>query len=96
MATESRGDIKALMCKQRELQRSLRLLTRTVALILGEIDKVMQGPSTPARGKQIAALCNRLESENDSAMRFALGMSFKTINRLKGAPGKSPVKGKER
>ena len=86
--TSDSDQIKALRRKQRELQKAFHSLTRGVAVFLEEIDKVMHGESTPARGRQIADLCNWLEIQNDSAMHIALGMSYVSISKLKGASAK--------
>lgn len=55
----------------------LKSLVAAVSLHLDALDKVMQGPSTPKRGKKVAALCNALEMENDRARYFGLGVNWR-------------------
>lgn len=58
---------------ERELKRQLRELTKAVSACLAAIGSEMARPSTPERGKRIAAVCNHLNLQNDMAKRFGLG-----------------------
>jgi hypothetical protein len=62
----------------RKLRDSLTTLTTTVMQILGHLDNEMKKPSTVARGRRIAVLCNHLEIANDSARYFGLGIDYRT------------------
>lgn len=59
-------------------KKALVKLTNAVRMYLEQLDKVMEGPSTPERGQQIAQLSNALELANDSARHFGLGIDLKT------------------
>lgn len=63
--------------KVRDLRLHLRDLTNTVSGVIGALDHEMKGPSTPVRGRRIAAMCNYLQFANDSARHFGLGQSLK-------------------
>jgi hypothetical protein len=56
-----------------EYRKHLRDLTRHVTECLAAIDGEMAKPSSPERGKRIAAICNALNMSNDMAKRFGLG-----------------------
>jgi len=60
--------------KIRELKRYLSLLVRVVEEYVEVMDDaVMVGSSTELRGRQIAALTNKLELAKDEAKHFGLG-----------------------
>lgn len=52
--------------KPKAKPEALTTLTQGVSVFLRALDTVMQGPSTPKRGKVIARLSNRLELLNDT------------------------------
>ena len=54
----------------------LQKLTEATLWALDQLDREMKKPSTPERGKIIAAICNHLELANDSAMHFGLDLSM--------------------
>lgn len=64
-------------------EQGLKDLTLAVVDFLATLDAVMSEPSSPERGSKVAKLSNALNWANDSAMNFALGMSFETMNALK-------------
>ena len=55
----------------------LKSLTQAVAKSIAAIDAEMKKPSTPDRGKRIAAITNNLEIENDKARYFGLGIDWR-------------------
>lgn len=68
----------------RKLREQLRELTANVQGYCSRLDYLMAGQeSTVERGKKIAQLTNHLQTANDSAMHFGLGLSFKRIGRIK-------------
>lgn len=68
----------------KEYQRYLKDLTTSVLYFLTELDRLMQQPSTEARGKQIAHLSNELELVNDRARYFGLGIDYRTDKKPQG------------
>lgn len=68
----------------REYKKALRELTEAVQNFETTMDMVMKHPSTPERGRQIAALMNDLTLANQRAMHFTLGYSFEKIGKLAG------------
>src|SRR4051812_1586216 len=68
--------LKAARREARELRSHLRELAATVTAFLAHLDQAMEGPSTPDRGRGIAALAGQLEMANDSAKHFGLGIDF--------------------
>lgn len=67
----------------RELKKSLRKLTESVYFHLARLDKLMSEPATSLRVIKVARLANALEIENDIAVRYGLGESFKRIDSIK-------------
>ena len=66
-----------------ECKKYLTELSNAVSCSIKLIDKEMQTPSTRKRGQKIAHITNQLELQNDIAIRFGLGYSFKKIERIK-------------
>lgn len=64
--------------EERKLKKHLKELVKAIEIHLAQLDKAMQGPSTPERGKQVAQLCNALEIEKDRARFFGLDIDPKT------------------
>ena len=58
-------------------------MSNTSSKYLYAIDEAMKHPESRNRGEQIAALSNYLDVQNDSAMHFGLGYSFKKIKKTK-------------
>lgn len=63
---------------EKELRQRLKALTAAVMKTIAAIDAEMKRPSTPDRGKRIAAITNALEIENDKARYFGLGVDYRT------------------
>lgn len=63
--------------KSRDLRRHLNALTSTTMVFLDELDNVMRAPSSPDRGKKVAALSNMLEMANDAARYGGLKIDFR-------------------
>lgn len=63
----------------RDVRRELEKLTVVVRSVVARIDAEMKSPSTPDRGRRIAALTNELELANDVARRYGLGESLGVI-----------------
>lgn len=61
----------------------LKTLPLVVAKAIILIDKEMESPSSPERGKRIAMILNGLDTHNDAALHFGLGYGFKRISNLK-------------
>lgn len=58
----------------RDALKYLKLLEANVNWFLARIDVLMLKPNSVERGKAIAALCNKLDIENQIAARFGFGM----------------------
>lgn len=58
--------------QSRKHKKYLKQLTASVSKVIEAIDKEMKKPSSTERGKNIAALTNWLELQNDMAKRFGL------------------------
>jgi len=80
-----RADARAGYDILRKLRGELGALTDAVSAHLAALDKAMQGPSTEARGQEIARLTNALDFANDKALHFALGLSLPGLDRRKQA-----------
>ncbi len=63
---------------ERKLRRKIAEMTTQVRLFLAALDRVMECPSTPERGKQIADLCNQLNMYNDGVRYFWCGVNYRT------------------
>lgn len=63
--------------KEKKLRRHLVDLTTVVGSVVARIDAEMALPSTPERGRRIAALTNELELANDQARHFGLGIDLR-------------------
>lgn len=69
----------------RELKKSLRELTTSVATYMSALDKVMATEKESyERGKKVAELTNKLLLANEIAMRFGLVYSFNKIHKIHG------------
>jgi hypothetical protein len=68
---------------QNNQKKYLADLTESVLKYLSAFDSIMQQSSTFERGKNLAALNNWLELQNDEAMRYGLGYGFRKIDNLK-------------
>jgi len=68
-------------------KKYLKRLTESVASFIVALDDVMKEPSSYERGKMIAKLNNFLDMQNDAAMKFGLGYSWKKINNVKKRAG---------
>lgn len=82
VATREQRDI-------RELKQFLKALAETATRCAAELDDAMRGPSTEARGKEVARIANVLNYAADSAMHFGLRMDFKDINKMKRSAAKA-------
>ena len=58
----------------RKMKKDFRSLTDTVKAYLVRMDVKMKEPSTIERGREIAALMNKLEIQNDIARHFGLDL----------------------
>ena len=58
----------------REVKKHLRNLVSVCEQAVKAIDAEMERPSTPERGKRIAAITNFLETNKDLAKRFGLNL----------------------
>lgn len=58
----------------RKYWKALVAHTEYVSAFLALLDEEMKAPSSPERGKRIAALANKLDMANASARRFTLGI----------------------
>ena len=65
----------------RQYRKALVSLTNDVQACLAAFDKAMVGPSTPARGKHIAKICNALALQNDKIRYFTLGVDWRKDKR---------------
>jgi hypothetical protein len=65
-----------------EYKKALKRLTVAVIVFSNEMDKEMLKPSTAERGRRIAGWMNLLTIENQVAMRYTFGYSFKKIKKL--------------
>lgn len=79
--------------EERELRKCLLALTTTVAQAILEVDKAMARPDMKTiadgqMGKALGKFMSALEFENDRAMHFGLGLSFRRMNVIKGRTGK--------
>lgn len=59
-------------------KKHLIQLTKAVNRFIRQLDIEMEQPSSPERGKRIAALSNDLCLANDIAKHFGLDISFKS------------------
>lgn len=64
-------------------RRNLKKLTESVVAFLGQLDVLMNQPSTVERGKKIALLCNSMEMVNDGVRYGALGIDFRKDKKSK-------------
>lgn len=67
----------------RHLRKYLRECVDAVSCVIFSIDQTMQGPSTPERGKRLAAATNALALARDSAAHFGLRQEWPEIARCK-------------
>lgn len=74
--------------RERGLEKALHDLTTAVCHAASLVDDAMKGPSNEQRGRNVANVMNWLDHQNDAAMHFALGMSFKKIENRKKRCGK--------
>ena len=65
------------------MRQALKDLAYAVALAIRQIDVEMKLPPSNERGKRIAEITNQLELQNDSALHFKLGYSFKKVTAIK-------------
>ena len=65
-----------------EYKKALKRLTEAIIQCEGAIDKEMESPQSPERGKRLAVILNRLTAINQSVMHFTLDYSCKKIKRL--------------
>ncbi len=63
--------------ESRKMRKHLVDLTNVVRAHIDALDLLMKMPSTPERGKTVAALCNHLEMANDKARYFGLGVDYR-------------------
>ena len=79
------------MTKDRETRTQIQSLVEAVETHLELLDKIMQQPATPERGRQVAHLCNVLETEKDRVRfsRFGLDIDYRTGKPTKRAVAKS-------
>lgn len=63
-------------------KKMLIALTNFIIRFENAMDKEMKKPSTPERGRRIARLTNALTIQNQKALRFGLGYSFKKIEKM--------------
>jgi hypothetical protein len=61
----------------RNVKQHLKELSAAVTAHLKALDAEMALPSTPERGKRIAALANALDVANDRVRYFALGVDYR-------------------
>jgi hypothetical protein len=71
------AEIRRLKRELRERTKALQDLSGAVTTFLALLDEEMKQPSTPERGKRIAALSNGLDRANDRARYFALGVDWR-------------------
>lgn len=64
-------------------EQGLKDLTLVAIDCLAALDCVMEQRESPERGSQVARIANHLNSANDAAMHFALGMDFDSMAALK-------------
>lgn len=62
-------------------RREVEQLVEVVEGFLLGVDKVMQMPASPEKGRKIALLCNGLEMAKDHAKHFGLGKSLKRTSK---------------
>lgn len=74
-------ELRALLRDAKRTREHLATLTGAVLAHLGRLDVEMALPSTPERGKRIAALSNTLDQANDAARYFGLGIDHRTDNK---------------
>jgi hypothetical protein len=78
-----------------DYKRALVKLTSSVNIFIDALDREMTKPSTLERGRRIAVLSNYLNLNNDMALHFGLGYSFKKLERLKRKQLPPAVAGRE-
>lgn len=76
-------ELKRLKCENAELKKYLRNIATIVAQSIATLDATMKGPSTPERGKTVAAVCNTLEYANDSMIVFGLKIDHRQMAKVK-------------
>lgn len=79
-----RAENKKLKEDAKRHKTSLEDLTNTAITLIDLFDKVATEPASEAKGKKLAAIIGKLEFQNDKALHFGLGYSFKKMNKLKG------------
>lgn len=62
---------------EKKLRRKLAEMTEQVRGFLAMVDKLMEEPSTPARGRRLAELCNRLSLYNDGVRYFWCNVDYR-------------------
>lgn len=67
-----------------EYKKALKKLTESVLSFENMLDRLMKEPSSHGRGTKISKLTNWLTIQNQAAMHFTLGYSFKKIKKLYG------------
>lgn len=82
-ATTARSRSAPTTRQVRGLREHLRKLSASVSAALAHLDREMDRPSTPDRGRRIARICNALDVANDLALHFGLGVSFRKISLAK-------------
>lgn len=81
----SEKELKDARREARKFKKHLKELTTTVSEYVARIDVLMEQPSTPERGKEIAKLSNALEYANDQARYFGLGIDYRKDAKYKEA-----------
>lgn len=74
--------LRAKQKEARELRASLQQLSNTVLLFIDSLDRTMREPSSPKRGEQVAKLSNQLDMVNDQVRYGALGVDFRTDDKV--------------
>ena len=64
-------------------KKHLEELCDAVAYALEALDREMEKPSTPQRGRNISMIANSLDMALDAALHFGIGLSFKRIKNRK-------------
>ena len=76
-------ELKRLKRENAELKKYLHNVATIVAQSIATLDVAMKGPTTPERGKTIAAVCNTLEYANDSMIVFGLKIDHRQMAKVK-------------
>jgi len=82
MTEEKDKTILELKRQRSTYKKALKELTEAIIKFNIALDKVMKEPSSYERGKKIAKIQNFLDRENQTAMHFVLGYSFRKINNM--------------